>query len=191
VFASLAAAFTLYYGAFSALTYHLYPLLLERGFPEATAVGAIALVGPAQVAGRVVVWGLAHDRSIRGIGMATVVALPASLLALLALPPSIASLIVFALVYGAANGVMTIVRGLAVPEMVTKEAYGELNGILGVPGAVARALSPLAAAALWSYAGSYDAVLKATFAMAVAAAASFWIAALLRAGDFRVVRGGL
>jgi predicted MFS family arabinose efflux permease len=76
VFWALAVAFTLYYGAFAALTYHLYPLLLERGFTEATVVAAIALVGPAQVAGRVVVWWLARDRSIRGIGMATVGALP-------------------------------------------------------------------------------------------------------------------
>ena len=177
VFGALAIAFTLYYGAFTALTYHLYPLLLERGFAAPTVVAAIALVGPAQVAARVVVWWLARDRSIRGIGMATVVALPASLLALLTLPSSFASVAAFAIVYGAANGVMTIVRGLAIPEMVTKEAYGELNGILAVPGAVARAVAPVAAAALWSASGSYDSVLRAVLAIAVAAAASFWAAA--------------
>src|SRR5262245_63641867 len=66
---------------------------------------------------------------------------------------------------------MTIVRGLAVPEMVTKEAYG---GIIAVPSAVARALAPVAAAALWSIAASYDAVLRAAFAMAVMSVASFW-----------------
>jgi predicted MFS family arabinose efflux permease len=177
VFAALAVTFTLYHGAFGALTYHLYPLLLERGFAETTVVAAIALVGPAQVAGRVVVWWLAHDRPIRGIGMATVAALPASVLALIGLPSSFASIAVFAVVYGAANGVMTIVRGLAIPEMVTKEAYGELNGIIAVPCAVARALAPVAAAALWSVDASYDAVLKAAFAMAVVSAASFWAAA--------------
>jgi hypothetical protein len=73
---------------------------------------------------------------------------------------------------------MTIVRGLAVPEMVTTAAYGELNGILAVPGAVARAVAPVAAAALWSVAASYDAVLRAALAMAVVSAASFWTAAL-------------
>jgi predicted MFS family arabinose efflux permease len=178
VFAALAVAFTLYSGAFAALTYHLYPLLLERGFAEPAVVAAIALVGPAQVAGRVAVWWLARDRSIRGIGMATVVALPASLVVLLNLRSSFASVAVFSVVYGAANGVMTIVRGLAVPEMVTKKAYGELNGILAVPGAVARAAAPVAAAALWSVAGSYDAVLRVALAVAIVSAVSFWVAAL-------------
>jgi len=189
VFGGLAIAFTLYSGAFAALTYHLYPLLLERGFAEATVVGAIALVGPAQVAGRVVVWWTARGRSVRGIGMATVVALPASLLVLIALPSSFASVAVFALVYGAANGVMTIVRGLAVPEMVTNEAYGALNGILAVPGAIARAVAPVAAAALWSMAASYDPVLQAALAMAVVSAASFWAAALHRGRPRRPAPG--
>jgi hypothetical protein len=40
---------------------------------------------------------------------------------------------VFAIIYGAANGVMTIVRGLAIPEMVTKRSYGELKGLLALP----------------------------------------------------------
>jgi hypothetical protein len=56
---------------------------------------------------------------------------------------------VFAIIYGAANGVMTIVRGLAIPEMVTKRSKGPLA--FGV--AVARALAPVAAAALWSMDG--------------------------------------
>jgi predicted MFS family arabinose efflux permease len=191
VFGALALAFTLYYGAFTALTYHLYPLLLERGLAEAAAVAAIAFIGPAQVAGRVVVWWFARDRPVRAIGMATVAALPASVLALLALPSSFASTAVFALGYGAANGVLTIVRGLAVPEMVTKEAYGELNGILAVPGAIARALAPVAAAALWSAAGSYDAVLIAILAMAVVAAASFWTAALYKPAPTRLTPGAI
>jgi MFS family permease len=180
IFAALTIAFTLYFGAFAALTYHLFPLLLERGFTGATAATAIALVGPAQVAGRVIVWWCARDTPIRTLGMATVVALAASLLLLVTLPATFASIALFALLWGSANGVMTIVRSLAIPEMVTKRAYGELNGILAVPGAIARAVAPVAAAELWSLDGSYHAVLLAVLAMAVVAAASFWTAALLK-----------
>jgi predicted MFS family arabinose efflux permease len=178
VFGALALTFTLYHGAFGALTYHLYPLLIEHGLTEQAVVAAIALVGPAQVAARVVIWRLARDREIRRIGMATVAVLPASLLMLMLLPSTFAAVAVFAVVYGAANGVMTIVRGLAIPEMVTKESYGELNGIVAVPGAVARAAAPVAAAALWSVTASYDAVLRVAVAMAIVAAVSFWAAAL-------------
>ena len=179
-FVALAIAFTLYSGAFAALTYHLYPLLLERRLPEASVVAGIALIGPAQVAGRIVFWWLARNLPIQGIGMATVVALPLSLVMLIALPSSFAWLAGFAVIYGAANGVMTIVRGLAVPEMVTTAAYGELNGILAVPASMARSVAPVAAAVLWSAFGSYDLVLDAALAMAVASAASFWIVALHR-----------
>jgi predicted MFS family arabinose efflux permease len=180
-FVALAIAFTLYSGAFAALTYHLYPLLLERRLAEGPVVAGIALIGPAQVAGRIVFWWFARNLPIHGIGMATVVALPASLVTLIVLPSSFAWLAVFAVIYGSANGVMTIVRGLAVPEMVTTEAYGELNGILAVPAAIARSVAPVAAAALWSAFGSYDLVLDTALAMVVASAASFWIAALHRA----------
>ena len=178
VFVALAVTFTLYYGAFAALTYHMYPLLLERGFDAPTVVVAMVMIGPAQVAGRVLVWWLAGDRPVRGIGMATVVALAGSVIVLIVLPKSFASLVVFAIVYGGANGVMTIVRGIAVPEMVAKQAYGELNGIIGVPAAIARALAPVAAAALWAVRSSYDEVLTTVLVMALVSMVSFWAAAL-------------
>jgi predicted MFS family arabinose efflux permease len=181
VFIALAVSFTAYYAAFSALTYHLYPLLLERGFRPATVVTAIAVIGPAQVAGRVLVWWLARERPIRLIGMVTAAGLPASVLLLVVLPSTFVSLVTFAIVYGISNGIMTIVRGLAVPEMVTKEAYGELNGILGVPSAVARAGGPVAAAALWSAGRSYGVVVDAVFVLAIVCAAAFGVAALFRA----------
>ena len=53
-----------------------------------------------------------------------------ALVLLLLLPPTFASLAAFATLYGAANGILTIVRGIAVPEMLTREAYGAVNGAL-------------------------------------------------------------
>jgi predicted MFS family arabinose efflux permease len=172
----LLVSFTVYYGTFSGLTYHLYPLLLERGFAASTVVGAIAVIGPAQVAGRIAIWVFARDWSVRTIGIVTVLALPVSLVLLMLLPSGIAALAVFAVIYGAANGVMTIVRGLAVPEMLTHEAYGAINGVLAAPGIVARALAPAGAALLWSATNSYDAVLIAAIIGSALAAGGFWFA---------------
>ena len=121
------------------------PLAARARLCASTVVGAIAMIGPAQVAGRLAIWVLARDRSVRAIGMATVLALPVSLILLMLLPSSFTSLAVFAVLYGAANGVMTIVRGIAVAEMLTREAYGTINGALAAPGIVARALAPAAA----------------------------------------------
>lgn len=179
VFWYLAAAFTLYYGTFSALTYHLYPMLLERGFTAEAVVTAIALIGPAQVAGRLFIWMLVRNASVRAVGGITVAALPvAGGLLLLAEGPLM--LTAFALIYGAANGIMTIVRGIAVPELLSREAYGALNGMISVPQTLAKAVAPVAAAMLWSVSGSYQAVIAVTIATTLLVAAFFWAAATYR-----------
>ncbi|MGE3626353.1 MAG: MFS transporter, partial [Hyphomicrobiales bacterium] len=84
----------------------------------------------------------------------------------------------FALVYGAANGIFTIVRGLAAAEMLTREAYGAINGALAAPSTVMRAIAPLGAAVLWWWGGGYDAVLAAAIIGALLTAAAFWFAAI-------------
>src|SRR5690606_23436951 len=50
VFWALMLALFAYATAFSALTFHLYPLLLERGLTAAGVVTVLAVIGPAQVA---------------------------------------------------------------------------------------------------------------------------------------------
>lgn len=178
VFWALAIAFTAYIATFSALTFHLYPLLLERGFSTGTVVAAMMLIGPAQVAGRVAIWVFASHASIRAIGSIVVLAFPLAPLALEILPPSFVLISAVCILYGAGNGIMTIVRGMAVPEMLTREAYGAINGALAAPGMLARALAPVGAAMLWTAAGSYDAVLWAIIGSSVVTVAGFWGAAI-------------
>lgn len=180
IFWALAITFTFYYGIFSGLTYHLYPMLLERHFDAATVVGTIAIIGPAQVASRVVMWLSGAQRSIRSIGVVTVAMLPVAMLLLMLLPSGFAALAGFAVLLGGANGIMTILRGVSVPEMLTREAYGAINGALAVPSTIARAISPLAAALLWSATGSYEPVLVVALAGFSCGAAAFWFAAARR-----------
>ncbi len=179
VFWALAVTFTAYSAIFSAFTFHLYPLLGERGFDPAGVVAAMAVVGPAQVAGRVAIWVLAPRASVRLIGSITVLVFPLVMLALAEGPRLFVLVGGAAVLYGAANGIMTIVRGLAVPEMLTTQAYGAVNGIIAAPASVSRALAPLAAAMLWSMSGSYDAVLLALTLGTVLLALGFWLAAAL------------
>jgi hypothetical protein len=54
-----------------------------------------------------------------------------------------------------------------------REGYGAINGALTVPGNIAKALAPFGAAALWSAAGGYDAVLWAIFGCGAVAALLF------------------
>jgi predicted MFS family arabinose efflux permease len=176
-FWGLLVAFTVYYGMFSGLSYHLYSVLLERGLDSTTVVTVIALIGPAQVAGRIVVWRFAERASVRHVGRAVVLAFPVAIALLLVLPPGFMSLAVFAVVYGAANGVITIVRGIAIPEMLTRSAYGAINSVLAIPATIARAVSPLGIALLWAATGSYTSVLVATLIGSALVVAGFWFAA--------------
>lgn len=179
VFWALAVAFTAYSAAFSAFTFHLYPLLIEKGFDTASVVAAMTLIGPAQVAGRIGIWVFARHAPVRLIGSVTVAVFPLALVALDILPPSFLLIAMVALLYGCANGIVTIVRGLSVPEMLTREAYGAVNGAMSAPSTVSRALAPLAGAMIWSMSGSYDAVLFSIVIMTVVVAAGFWLAAYL------------
>nr|WP_281493614.1 MFS transporter [Ancylobacter koreensis] len=178
-FWALALAFTAYSAMFSGFTFHVYPLLVERGFDIASVVGALAIIGPAQVAGRVVVSVFAPRAPVRAVGAVIVAVFPLAFLALEFMPPHFEWVALFAVGYGAVNGIITIVRGLAVPELITRRAYGAVNGVLSLPATFSRALAPAGLAALWTATGSYDAVLFAIIALALVLALGFWTAALV------------
>jgi hypothetical protein len=177
VFWALALAFTGFAATFSAFTFHLYPLLVERGLHTGSAVAAMACIGPAQVAGRIVIWAFASHASVRRIGSLVVALFPLAIGAIALLPQTFLGVAAVAVIYGAGNGVMTIVRGMAVPEMLSREAYGAINGAVTAPKLIARAAAPLGAAALWAVTQNYDGVLMAIFAGALLTAVGFWIAA--------------
>lgn len=179
VFWALVLAFVAYSGAFSALTFHLYPLLLERGLDSTGVVAVMAVIGPAQVAGRMLVWGLTPHAPMRTVGALVAVIFPLAAAGFAVAPPDVMVITAIAAVYGVANGILTIVRGLAVPEMLSRDAYGAINGAMIAPMHLVQAAAPMAAAWLWAASGGYDAVLVAVFVGACLMAASFWAAAWL------------
>jgi predicted MFS family arabinose efflux permease len=187
VFWLLAISFTAYSAAMGALLLHFYPMLIERGFSEYAVVAAMGLIGPAQVAGRILTMSFGRAASGRRIGSIVAVGFPVAMAMFAWAPPEFLIIGAAAVLYGAANGVMTIVRGIAVPEMVSKEAYGAINGALIVPMTMARAFSPLGAAALWSITGNYKATMVGILLLSVAMVLAFWAAAAAsaRRGDLR------
>lgn len=176
-FWGLGLSFTAYGAIASALTFHIIPLLEERHVPTATMLAAIALFGPSQVAGRVALLAMGRRASAVLVGRLGFTVLPASVLLLL-LPSSVAAIFVFYLLFGAANGVITVVRGTAVPELLWRESYGAINGALTLPTNLARAAAPWGAALLWSASGNYDAVLYACLATGAVSCAGFWYASV-------------
>jgi hypothetical protein len=108
--------------------------------------------------------------------MAVMVLLPASVLALLFFPPTLLSLGLVATLYGAGNGIMTIVRGIAVSDLIGRTHYGAINGALTMPTTVAKALAPFLAAAMWSAVGNPSLMLWAILGSALMGMVGFVLA---------------
>lgn len=171
----LAVAFTANMLAFAALSVHLIPLLGERGLSGSVAVSLAALVGPMQVAGRVVEYTLGRRVSVFRSGLVALALLPLGMLLLLFGGSSLTLLAGGLLLYGASNGVMTIVRAAVPAELFGRTHYGSINGALSAPVILSRAAAPIAASWLWTPERGYGPLLWAlAMASALAAVCFYW-----------------
>lgn len=178
-FWGLVVAFAGYGLAFSAMSFHLIPLLDDRGVPIATVMAIIALIGPMQVVGRVLLMvGQRHITTIQ-LGALVYFAFPVAMAMLASGISDVYGLILFAVVYGVANGLVTILRGMSVPEFIGPEGYGVVSGALTMPTNVMRAVGPLAASLAWSAFGGYTPVLWGLAGIMLVAALGFAAAAVL------------
>jgi predicted MFS family arabinose efflux permease len=178
-FWGLVVAFAGYGLAFSAMSFHLIPLLAERKVEIGVVMAIIALIGPMQVVGRVLLMAAQNRISTIQLGAGIYFAFPISM-AMLALGISdVYGLILFAIIYGVANGLVTILRGMAVPEFIGPEGYGVVSGALTMPTNIMRAAGPLLGAFAWSAFGNYTPVLWGLAVIMLVAAAGFAAAAVL------------
>jgi MFS family permease len=136
----LAVAFAATWFVSTAMAAHLPRLLQASGATLAVAVGVGALVGPAQVAGRVLEFGWL--RRVHPLLSARLAALmhPLGALALSVFGAPAAAL--FALLHGAGNGILTIAKGTLPLVLFGPAGYGHRQGWLMVPARVAQALAP-------------------------------------------------
>jgi predicted MFS family arabinose efflux permease len=176
VFWGLAIWFTAYSAATSAMIFQFVPLLTTWGAEIAIILTSVSIIGPMQVAGRIILMLFSTRLETREVGTAVMVLLPTSILTLLILPHTLLWLCLFATLYGAGNGIMTIVRGTAVADLVGRAHYGAINGALTVPNTVAKALAPVVAAAIWSATGDPAAMLWTILGTALVGTVGFALA---------------
>jgi MFS family permease len=176
VFWGLALWFTAVSATTSAMIFQYVPLLTTWGVEMTVILTSVAVIGPMQVAGRVVLMLLSSRLETREMGMAMNVLLPAAILALLLLPHTLVWLGLFAMLYGTGNGIISIVRGTAVADLLGRAHYGAINGALTIPYNVARALAPVVAAALWSATGDPSLMLWAILGSALVGTVGFGLA---------------
>lgn len=141
--ALLVMAFALAALVTAAISSHASLLMAEKRVPDWLAMAALALIGPMQVAGRIAELSVAHRVSSARTGMIALVALAASLLLVQFMESWYWLAIVFAVVYGASNGIMTVVRGTILNELFDRKSYALMLGMLSAPALFARALGPV------------------------------------------------
>ena len=136
----LAFVFAVTWFISTAMAAHFPRMLQAAGASLAAAVAIGALVGPAQVAGRLLEFGLL--RHVHPLLSARLAALahPVGAVALLVFGAPLAP--VFALLHGAGNGILTIAKGTLPLVLFGPQAYGVRQGWLMMPARCAQAMAP-------------------------------------------------
>jgi MFS family permease len=175
-FALVAAAFAAYAFVPSGLAAHLLAIFGRFGLDPATVVAIGALFGPAQVAARVTEF--VFIRNLHPLGMArfAVGLLVVGFVLLWALGSSAAVAMAFALLFGAANGLVTIARGTVPLALFGAAGYGRIVGRIAAPALIMQSAAPL----LLAYV-----IERASDRAALAVTAAFCLVAL---GCFALVR---
>jgi hypothetical protein len=150
VFAWLATALALVAFVSSGMAAHIIGLLTATGLAARDAVLVGSLIGPMQVAGRIMEFTL--GRRLRALAVGTLAfALMVVALALFTQVHGVWIVaLAFAIPYGWSNGVMTIVRGTVPAELFGHREYGALLGRLARPQFFAKAIAPVALTLLFA-----------------------------------------
>jgi MFS family permease len=125
-----------------AMAAHLPSLLQAAGASAAGAVAAAALVGPAQVAARLLEFGLLRRFHPIWSGRLASLGHPLGAAALVAFGGVAAP--AFTVLHGMGNGVLTIVKGTLPLAVFGPAGYGARQGLLSAPSRFMQALSPFA-----------------------------------------------
>jgi predicted MFS family arabinose efflux permease len=123
-----------------AMATHLPRLLQEMGASTTAAIAAAALIGPAQVASRLIEFGLFQNlHPLVSASMAVMLHPIGAAFLMVVGAPAVA---IFTTLHGAGNGLLTIARGTLPLALFGTTAYGLRQGLLGAPSRLTQATSP-------------------------------------------------
>jgi hypothetical protein len=168
----VAGAFAAYAFVPSGLSAHLLAIFGRAGIDAAAVVAIGALFGPSQVLariGEIMVLRRAHPLIVARCAVAMLLAAFA-MIALGGL--SVATAVVFMVLFGMANGLLTIARGTVPLALFGAAGYGALIGRIGGPFLLMQAIAPLVLAFI-AERTSDQAVLAVTAALALIALVCF------------------
>jgi len=172
-FVLVTAAFTAYAFVPSALSAHLLAIFGRAGIDAATVVLIGTLFGPAQVAARVTE--LAFGRNVHPllVARAAVLLLVLGFAVLELFGISVAIAAAFAVIFGAANGLITITRGALPLALFGADGYGRMIGRISGFWLLMQSAAPLVMAFV-AERSSDTAALTLAASFALIALACFW-----------------
>jgi len=142
-FVLVAGGFASYAFVPSALSAQLLAIFQRFGLAPATVVAIGMLFGPAQVLARICEFSFARRLHPLWIARCAVGLLVAAFVLLALLPFSASVAAIFAVMFGMANGLLTIARGTVPLALFGAAGYGRLMGRIGGPFLVVQALAPV------------------------------------------------
>lgn len=160
----------------TAMAAHLPRLLEALGAAPATAIFAASLVGPAQVAARLVEFGLLRRLPAMVTARLATALHPIGAVVLAALGPLAA--IPFVLLHGAGNGMTTIARGTLPLAMFGAAGYGLRTGLLAAPARILQGAAPLLFGLVLDRGGPLAALLLSGSVMGLSCLALFMLGSI-------------
>lgn len=134
----------------SALPPHLIAILQERKLSPYWVIAIPAAIGFMQVVGRLVLFMTERYWNVNKSNLWIATLLPISFLLFDWPSTNIVILTLFVVLFGFANGLLTIVKGTVIPLYVNQKDVAVLTGALGFPQAIAKASAPLLLGLSWS-----------------------------------------
>ncbi|MCA3560393.1 MAG: MFS transporter [Aestuariivirga sp.] len=163
---------------FSSISAHVVPLFQGLGFAGDEAVFMAALIGPSQVASRLGEILMGRRLTPMHLGLIAFGLLPVAVALFALMGFSWPAAIVFAVLYGASNGLVTIAKG-AVPLMLFgAKGYGEVLGVISAPNLIVNAVAPLLFALLLGVVSAQASLLIAGGAALASTLFMLWLARL-------------
>ncbi len=154
----LALGFGLLALAHGVTIHHLFPILADRGIDAEVAVVAASFIGPMQVAGRLAMMAAERHVSFKKITSSCFILVSIAILLLFSAGTAPTLLVGFVILFGAAHGVVSIVRPVIAREILGGNNFGAKFGAMALLYLVGSASAPFIGSLIWGV-GGYDLVL--------------------------------
>lgn len=136
-----------------AITVHLIPYLLTRGFTPTSAAQTAGFIGAMQVVGRIIFTPI--DGRISRYLLTAFLFVLQTIAILLLLLPNVTAVFLFVALFGTTAGAATLARPALIAEHYGPKFYGQISGVVATFIIGARALAPVGAGMIYVAFGSY------------------------------------